>query len=60
MGKNYGFKPKAQLLEDLLRINPKKSDEEIIEEMDRMGYEPFHIPFGKNYHKIAFRRKRVH
>lgn len=60
MGKNYGFKAKATLLEDLRWRDPKKSDEEIIAEMDRMGYEPFHIPFGKNHHKIAFRRKRVH
>ena len=59
MGKSYGYKPKAQLLEDLRKIKPGKSDEEIIEEMDRMGYEPFHIAFGRNVGKIAFRKKRV-
>ena len=59
MSENYGYKPKAQLLEDLRKINHGKSDEEIIEEMDRMGYEPFHIAFGRNVGKIAFRKKRV-
>ena len=57
--RRYGYHPKAQLLEDLRKINPRKSDEEIIEEMDRMGYKPFHIAFGRNVGKIAFRKKRV-
>ena len=43
----------------LRKTNPRKSDEEIKEEMDRMGYEPFHIAFGRNVGKIAFRKKRV-
>ena len=59
MSKKHGYHPKAQLLEDLRKIKPGKSDEEIIEEMDRMGYEPFHIAFGRNVGKIAFRKKRV-
>jgi hypothetical protein len=59
MSKKHGYHPKAQLLEDLRKTNPRKSDEEIKEEMDRMGYEPFHIAFGRNVSKIAFRKKRV-
>lgn len=59
MSKKHGYHPKAQLLEDLRKINPRKTDKEIKEEMDRMGYEPFHIAFGRNVGKIAFRKKRV-
>ncbi|MGB7531428.1 MAG: hypothetical protein WA977_00410 [Halobacteriota archaeon] len=55
----YGYKPKAPLLEDLRKTWPDKSDEKIIAEMRINGYEPFHIPFGPNYRKIAFRRIRV-
>jgi hypothetical protein len=49
---------KALLLKDLVRIYGK-SEEEIIEEMKHLGYEPFHIASGRNCQKIAFRRKRV-
>jgi hypothetical protein len=59
MTQEYGYKPKAPLLEDLRKTWPDKSDEEIIEEMRKNGYVPFRIPFGPNYRKIAFRRKRT-
>ncbi len=49
---------KALLLEDLVRTT-KKSEEEVIEEMDRLGYESFHIAFGIKKGKLAFRKKRV-
>jgi len=49
---------KALLLEDLVRTTGM-SEEEIIEEMRKNGYEPFHIAFGKNFGKIAFRKKRI-
>jgi len=57
--RNYGYKPKAPLLEDLRKTWPNMSDDEIIEEMRRNGYENFRLPMGYNYQKIAFRRKRT-
>ncbi|NMX21790.1 hypothetical protein C5S30_05040 [ANME-1 cluster archaeon GoMg4] len=59
MREKDGYKPKAPLLEDLRKTWHDKSDEGIIAEMRINGYEPFHIPFGPNYRKIAFRRIRV-
>lgn len=59
MTRKYGYKPKAPLLEDLRKTWPNMSDDEIIEEMRKKGYVPFRIPFGENYGKIAFRRKRT-
>lgn len=49
---------KAPLLGDLVRT-AGLSEEEVIEEMRKNGYEPFHIAFGRNVGKIAFRKKRV-
>ena len=49
---------RAPLLEDLVRTTGM-SEEEVIEEMRKNGYEPFHIAFGRNAGKIAFRKKRV-
>lgn len=48
---------RALLLKDLVR-EYGKSDEEMIEEMKHLGYEPFHIAFGPNTGEVAFRRKR--
>jgi hypothetical protein len=48
---------KALLLEDLIR-NTGKSEEEVIEEMKSLGYEPFHLFWGRSFGKIAFRKKR--
>ena len=49
---------KAPLLGDLVRT-AGLSEEEVIEEMRKNGYELFHIAFGRNVGKIAFRKKRV-
>lgn len=49
---------RAPLLEDLVRTTGM-NEEEVIEEMGRNGYGPFHIAFGHNLGKIAFRKKRV-
>lgn len=49
---------RAPLLEYLVRTTGM-SEEEVIEEMRKNGYEPFHIAFGRNAGKIAFRKKRV-
>jgi len=48
---------RSLLLKDLVR-EYRKSEEEIIEEMKHLGYEPFHIAFGSNAGEIAFRRKK--
>ena len=50
-------KRRALLLKDLVR-EYGKSEEEITEEMKHLGYEPFHIAFGRNVGEIAFRKKR--
>ncbi len=56
--KRYGYHSKAPLLEELVR-ELGMSEEEVIEEMRKNGYESFHITFGRNAGKIAFRKKRV-
>ncbi len=49
---------KHRLLEYLVR-ETGMSEEEVIEEKRRQGYEPFHIGFGEYSGKISFRKKRV-
>lgn len=56
--KRHGYHSKAPLLEDLVR-ELEMSEEEVIEEMRKNCFEPFHIAFGRNVGKVAFRKKRV-
>ncbi|MCK4475333.1 MAG: tetratricopeptide repeat protein [Methanophagales archaeon] len=53
-----GFENAISLLEYLVSRSGL-SEEEVIEQMRKNGFEPFHIASGRNMGKIGFRKKRL-